>query len=132
MNSWPFHELKRQVVYKAAWDGVSVVAPSVKETRGTTMSCYRCGERLQDGGKQRPRKLWCQNCEVWEVRDIVGVMNISRRGWVRFTHLKGEAGEAVKGNPEGTRRQVILRVDASKSGRGSVGVLEASKDQTEP
>lgn len=25
MNSWPFHELKRQVEYKAAWAGVKVI-----------------------------------------------------------------------------------------------------------
>jgi IS605 OrfB family transposase len=32
MNSWPFHELKRQVEYKAAWEGVPVVTLSTKET----------------------------------------------------------------------------------------------------
>jgi hypothetical protein len=28
MNSWPFHELKRQVEYKAAWEGVPVITLS--------------------------------------------------------------------------------------------------------
>jgi len=46
--------------------------------------------------------------------DLVAVMNISRRAWLRFGHAKGEAGEAVKGNPGGRRQQAILRVDASK------------------
>jgi len=46
---------------------------------------------------------------------MVAVMNISRRAWLRFGHARGEAGEAVKGNPDGGRRWVILRVDASKS-----------------
>ena len=115
MNSWPFSELKRQVEYKAAWEGVPVITLTAKETRGTTMGCYRCGERLQDS-RERPRVLWCLRCGRWEDRDLVAVMNISHRGWVRFAQSRGEggAGEAVRGNPT---RTVILRVDASKSGR---------------
>ena len=115
INSWSFSELKRQVEYKAAWEGVPVITLTDKETRGTTMDCYRCGERLQDS-RGRPRELWCQRCGRWEDRDLVAVMNISRRGWVRFAQSRGEggAGEAVKGN--GTKT-LILRVDASKSGR---------------
>jgi putative transposase len=119
MNSWPFHELMRQVEYKAAWEGVPVVTLSSKETRGTTVDCPRCGERLQApvrGDRQRYRQLWCEGCKRWEDRDLAAVMNISRRGWVRFAQSRGEgeAGEAVKGNPEGRRPQAILRVDASK------------------
>ena len=66
MNSWPFLELKRQVEYKAAWEGVPVVTLSVKETRGTTMDCPQCGERLQApvrGDSQHYRQLWCQKCD---------------------------------------------------------------------
>jgi transposase len=119
MNSWPFHELKRQVEYKAAWEGVPVVTLSVKETRGTTMDCPRCGERLQAvvrGDAVHHRQLRCKRCERWEDRDLVAVMNISHRGWVRFAQSrgKGAAGEAMTGNLEGRRQQVILRVDASK------------------
>jgi putative transposase len=115
MNSWSFSELKLQVEYKAAWEGVPVITLTRAETRGTTMSCYRCGERLQDS-RERPRVLWCLRCERWEDRDLVAVMNISHRGWVRFAQSrnKGGAGEAVRGNPTQT---AILRVDASKSGR---------------
>jgi hypothetical protein len=39
-------------------------------------------------------------------------MNISRGKRLRFDHAKGEAGEAVMGNPDGRRRQAILRIDA--------------------
>jgi putative transposase len=119
MNSWPFGELKRQVEYKAAWRGVPVVMLSVRETKGTTMDCPRCGERLQAavrGDVTHHRQLWCEGCKRWDDRDLVAVMNISRRGWVRFAQSQGEgeAGETVKGNPDGRREQVILRVDASK------------------
>ena len=119
MNSWPFGELKRQVEYKAAWEGVPLVTLSVKETRGTTMDCPRCGERLQAavrGDVRHHRQLLCRKCERWDDRDLVAVMNVSHRGWVRFAQSRGKGGadEAVKGNPEGRRQQVILRVDASK------------------
>jgi len=117
MNSWPFAELRRQIEYKAAWEGVPVITLSVNETKGTTMDCPRCGERLQAAVRDdatHHRQLWCEGCKRWEDRDLVAVMNISRRAWLRFGHAKGEAGEAVKRNPEGRRPQVILRVDASK------------------
>lgn len=117
MNAWPFGELKRQVEYKAAWEGVPVVTLSVNETRGTTMDCPRCGERLQAAGRDddlHHRQLWCNVCGRWDDRDLVAVMNISHRGWMRFVQSQGEAGEAVKGNPDGGRQPVVLRVDASK------------------
>jgi len=119
MNSWPFHEVKRQVEYKAAWEGVPVVTLSRRDTRGTTMDCARCGERLQSpvhGDLEHNRQLWCGKCERWMDRDLVAVLNISRRGRVRFARSskEGEAGEAVKGNAEHDGEPLILRVDASK------------------
>jgi hypothetical protein len=48
---------------------------------------------------------------------MVAVLNISRRGWLRFDHSsrkEGEAEEAVKGNAERDGEPLILRVDASK------------------
>jgi len=122
MNSWPFAELKRLVEYKAAWEGVPVLTLSVKQTRGTTISCYRCGERLQDGGRDRPRQLWCQQCKKWYERDMVAVINISRRGRLRFDRSKGGAGEAMMQERE-CRDPLLLRVDASKLSLGR-GVLE--------
>ncbi|MDA4123089.1 MAG: transposase [Thaumarchaeota archaeon] len=123
MNSWPFHEIKRQIEYKAAWEGVPVITLSAKETKGTTMDCPRCGERLQvpvRGDNLHYRQLWCDACRRWWERDTCAVLNISRRGWVRFAHSKreeqGEASEAVKGNAEHEGEPLILRVDASKPG----------------
>ncbi len=119
MNSWPFHEIKRQVEYKAVWQGVPVITLSRKDTRGTTMDCARCGERLQSpvrGDAEHLRQLWCDKCERWMDRDLVAVLNISRRGRVRFARssTEGEASEAVKGNVEHDGEPLILRVDASK------------------
>jgi putative transposase len=119
MNSWPFHEVKTQIEYKAAWEGVPVVTLSRRDTRGTTMDCARCGERLQSparGDVEHNRQLWCQKCVRWMDRDLVAVLNISRRGRVRFARstTEGEASEAVRGNAERDGEPPILRVDASK------------------
>ena len=114
MNSVPWGEIKRQIEYKAAWEGIPVITLTRGETRGTSRDCPRCGERLQAGAKDdrnHYRMLWCQKCARWMDRDIIAVMNISHRGRLRFDRSKGEAGEAVKGNPT---TPVILRVDASK------------------
>jgi putative transposase len=114
MNSWPFYEVKRQVEYKAAWEGVPVITLTRGETKGTTMDCPRCGKRFQSaarGDSVHYRQLWCEGCGRWMDRDLAAVLNISLRGWVRFAQSKGEAGEAVRGNPT---TPVILRVDASK------------------
>ena len=119
MNSWSFHEIKRQIMFKAAWIGVPVVTLTKGETKGTTMECPRCGERLQVpilGDKEHYRQLWCERCKTWRDRDLVAVLNISRRGWLRFDHSsdEGEAREALKGNLGNEGEPAILRVDASK------------------
>jgi putative transposase len=120
MNSWPFYEIKRQVEYKAAWEGVQVITLTKSETRGTTMDCPRCGERLQvpiRGDEVHHRQLWCKVCKRWWDRDLCAVLNISRRGRLRFDRSQGKeggAGEAVKGNAEHDGEPLILRVDASK------------------
>ena len=127
MNSWSFGEAQRQIEHKAKWRGVPVIHLTKGETRGTTKDCARCGERLQvaqqgqDEMKHR-RQLWCGRCGRWVDRDINAVMNQSRRGRLRFDRslpnkAKGEAGEAMKGNPT---TPVILRVDASKMARRGI------------
>ncbi len=120
MNSWPFREVKRQVEYKAAWEEVPVVTLSKRETRRTTMDCPRCGERLQEAVRddlEHYRQLWCPTCRRWWERDTVAVLNISRRGRLRFDssqQKEGEAREAMKGTAEYVGEPLILRVDASK------------------
>jgi putative transposase len=125
MNSFPFYEIKRQTEYKGAWEKVPIITLTKGETMGTTMDCPRCGERLQlpiRGDHEHYRLLWCEVCKGWRDRDLVAVLNISRRGWLRFDHSKGEADEAVKRNPRmessSWPEPVILRVDVSKLCRG--------------
>jgi len=118
MNGWSFGEVQRQIEYKARWAGLPVIRLSRRETRGSSVTCPRCGERLQSD-KRLERKLWCGNCRIVMDRDMVAAVNLARRGRVRFARSRppilleaqGGAVEAVKGNPTPT---VIPGVDAPK------------------
>ncbi len=110
MNSWSFAEAQRQIEYKARWTGVRVIRLTRGETRGTSATCPRCGERLQSD-KHHGRELWCCKCKSWADRDVVAVINLSQRGRLRFDRSKGGAAEAMKGNPTPT---VIPGADAPK------------------
>jgi len=118
MNGWSFGEAQQQIEYKARWVGLPVIRLSRRETRGSSVSCPRCGERLQSD-KRLGRKLWCGKCRVVMDRDMVAAVNLARRGRVRFARSRppitieaqGRAVEAMKGNPTPT---VIPRVDAPK------------------
>ena len=117
MNGWSFSEAQRQLEYKARWIGLPIIRLSRRETRGSSMTCPRCGERLQSD-KSLKRKLWCSKCRVVMDRDRVAAVNLARRGRVRFARSRppivkaqGGAVEAVKGNPTPT---VIPGVDATK------------------
>lgn len=112
LNGWSFSEIKRLITYKAAWEGVRIIQLSVKETRGTSQLCPRCGKRIAKVDKVT-RQLWCTECNVWQDRDVVAAMNLSLQGLARFASSKGAAGEAMRGNP-GAETPAILRVDAAK------------------
>jgi len=118
MNGWSFSIAQRQLEYKARWAGLPVIRLSRRETRGSSVTCPRCGERLQSD-KRLKRKLWCSSCRVVMDRDRVAAVNLAWRGRVRFARSRppillgaqGGAAEAVKGNPTPT---VIPGVDAPK------------------
>jgi len=79
LNGWSFAEIKRQIEYKAAWEGVPVIQLSTSQTRGTSQLCPRCGKRLQEDRLHR-RELYCPYCDRWLDRDAVAAMNIGRKG----------------------------------------------------
>ncbi len=107
---------QRQLEYKASWIGLPIIHLSRRETRGSSVTCPRCGERLQSD-KRLGRKLWCGKCRIVMDRDRVAAVILARRGRVRFARSRplieaqGGAAEAVKGNPTPT---VIPGVDAPK------------------
>jgi putative transposase len=109
MNSWSFYEFQRQLRYKAAWEGISVMFADPKRT---SQLCPVCGGTLQEDGQHR-RKLWCNNCRKSMDRDVVASLNIAYKGWSRFCHPRGLPGEAMRRNV-GLFEPLILRVDGSK------------------
>jgi putative transposase len=78
MNSWSFGEAKRQIEYKSRWIGLPIINLTRRETMGTSVTCPRCGERLQSD-RNHLRELWCRKCENWMDRDVVAAVNISWR-----------------------------------------------------
>jgi len=111
LNGWSFAEVKRQIEYKAAWEGVPTIQLSKAETKGTSQLCSRCGKKITQVDR-KTRQLWCDQCKKWMDRDVVAAMNLSVKGLARLASSKGLAEEAMKGNLE--RDPIILRVDASK------------------
>jgi putative transposase len=136
LNSWPHWRAKKMTEYKSAWKGVTVILLTKSETYGSSSTCPACGEKLHSPARddvKHARMLWCQKCKVWRDRDLIAVLNLSKRGLSRFVSSRprsgeeesrsqasassledgeeGLAGEAVKGNGTTT---LLLRVDARK------------------
>src|SRR5256884_2599642 len=107
MNGWSFSEAQRQLEYKARWIGLPFIRLSRRETRGSSMTCPRCGERLQSD-KRLGRKLWCGRCRIVMDRDRVAAVILARRGRGRVARfpppilLEAQSGavEGVKGEPK--------------------------------
>jgi IS605 OrfB family transposase len=85
LNCWLFGEIKRLITYKAAWEGVRIIQLSVKETRGISQLCPRCGKKFAQGVR---RELWCDECRVWIDRDVAATMNLSFNGRSRLSVQK--------------------------------------------
>lgn len=129
MNLWPFHELERQIAYKAAWEGIPVIQLSKQETRGTSKLCPQCGKRTQVAERNdimHKRQLWCECCRRWQDRDILAAMNIFYKGLLRFSSSQSAASEAMVQEPV-HKETVILRVDAAK-----LSPIQSGLDRTLP
>ena len=105
LNSWSFHEMGRQVSYKASWEGLPVVHVNPK---GTTSKCSVCGDRMVFS--KESRTLQCPPCNYYVDRDVNAARNVLSAG-LRFS-LLGLSDEAVKRNP---MTMVIPGVDDSQS-----------------
>jgi putative transposase len=115
LNSWSFAEIKRQIEYKATWEGVPIIQLSVKDTRNTSKLCPRCGKKITQVDR-KSRQLWCDQCKRWMDRDVVAAMNLSIKGLARFASSKGAANEAMV-QEIGSKEPIILKVDAAKLNR---------------
>ncbi len=76
LNSWPFHEIQRQVDYKARWEGIPV---TYVNARGTSRNCL-CGSPMEP---LEGRKMRCPSCgREWD-RDVIASKNIMAAPLVR-------------------------------------------------
>lgn len=69
-------EFRRQLEYKAAWNGGFVVAVP---PRNTSQTCPCCGHVSKDN-RQTQAKFECVECGFEENADVVGAINILARG----------------------------------------------------
>ena len=70
LNSWAFHEIQRQVEYKAKWEGIPA---SYVNARGTSSKCPDCGSPPIE---LEGRKLLCHSCRQTGDRDVIAARNI--------------------------------------------------------
>jgi putative transposase len=93
MNSWSFAEIKRQIKYKAEWEGVKVIELSSKDTRYTSSLCHKCGKRTQYD--KLTRLMICDDCHLVIDRDVLAAINIAKKGDDVFHRSKCLSGEAM-------------------------------------
>jgi putative transposase len=104
MNSWSYHELQRQIEYKAHWEGIPVIYVN---PNGTSVKCSICGSRMKP---EENRTLKCRSCGFTVDRDVNAARNILARA-LRF----GAVASATEAMVQEPQRRVILKVDADES-----------------
>jgi len=98
LNRWSFHELQRQIKYKAEWEGIPV---EYVRASNTSKRCSRCGVINK---ALRFQKCWaCPNCGVQHDRDYNAALNILARS--RFK----EAG-MVRPSDEGLAHEGMVQL----------------------
>jgi len=105
MNSWSYAELKRQIEYKAKWEGLLVI---YVHPHGTSSRCSICGQKMVP---EENRMLRCPSCGYVVDRDVNAARNILAAGTLRFG-VVDLAGEAMVPEPASVRQ-------SAKSMRGS-------------
>jgi len=72
--SMPYFKLRRQIEYKANWEGIPVYLVS---EHGTSKTCHRCGST--DTSRIVQPVLECHSCGLVYNADLNGAMNIAKR-----------------------------------------------------
>jgi putative transposase len=93
MNAWSFAEIKRQIKYKAEWEGIKVIELSSKDTRYTSSLCHECGKRTQYD--KLTRLMSCDDCHLVIDRDVLAAINIAKKGDDVFHRSKCLSDEAI-------------------------------------
>ncbi len=116
-NAWQFGEVKREIEYKARWNG-TIVLHLRKQQMGDAQRCPACGERLPRSRDRNGGAICCPGCNRRMDNPLLKAFMLSESGWVRFAQslpqlvAKGGANEAME--EDSLRTSQVLRVDASK------------------
>jgi putative transposase len=93
-----WHEFRRQLTYKAAWQGGTLVAVPPQYTSRT---CPCCGHVSADNRRSQAR-FACVACQYADHADVVGAINILARGTrVIACRAQAQSGRAMKQEPAG-------------------------------
>ncbi len=97
-------EFRRQLEYKAAWNGGFVVAVPPQYTSQT---CPCCGHVSKDN-RQKQAKFECVECGFEENADVVGAINILARGHrVLACGESVQSGRSVKQEPTEATQAIV-------------------------
>jgi hypothetical protein len=109
MNSWTFHEIQRQIEYKAKWEDIPI--EHVKP-RGTSRKCPECDSSLI---RLEGRRLMFPSCKKTEDRDVIASRNIMAASvWAARSSRGSREGESKEdgrreeGNPPSRWMKVSL------------------------
>jgi len=83
--------IKRAIVEKATERGLPVIFVNPK---GTSVTCPQCGEK---GKRVKRDEFHCSACGFRSHADIVGAMNILKRGFERIYNNGAETGDKPVG-----------------------------------
>jgi putative transposase len=87
LHSWPFHQLRSFIEYKAKLAGVRVVFVDPRNTSRTCPSCGHCAK------ENRPDQatFQCQRCSLAGLADLIAALNIRVRGWAVVSRPHADA-----------------------------------------
>jgi len=92
LNRWSFHELQKQIEYKAAWEGVPV---EYVRASNTSKRCSQCGSINR---ALRFEKCWiCPTCGVQHDRDYNAALNILARSRFKEAAMVQRSDEGLAG-----------------------------------
>lgn len=94
VSGMPYFKLTRQIEYKAAWEGISVIKLS---ERGTSKTCHRCASI--NTNRLGQSVFECHNCGLVYNADLNGTKNLAKRLW-EDTFQSGAAGSPLITLPE--------------------------------
>jgi putative transposase len=102
-----FGEIRRQLAYKAAWYGRTLV--TVDRFYPSSKTCSTCGHRLE--ALPLDQRSWaCPQCGTVHDRDVNAALNIERQGLAQLIHPEDTGGVRAFGGEGACPMPVSARI----------------------